>query len=409
MELLGNRNASLDIDEVFGTMAASGVIIDQMNVRTKEEAWRLWWEKAVREGHVRWALLPPTSPLPRNPLNHDSENVNCAMPSFSARHLASSGSGLDTVTPLGPVTVEHGVVEMPARWAGDCKLIRRLGRVHRDITGLLCRDITLILFGGNNWTRSLRVARAFGGGRYTSKKILILAQVLKHNFYRAQLAVLTRSEEAFRPAFRNQYYQYIWSDFMLLQSVHMMTINEGVAFLADVWNDNCMIDVAVVMGSTEQPTERLAALDFGAKDTSDRTVLIIVELPDGSIPLSFNEQDQSPSLHKVGVTVAVDITDVENARKHSALSLSDRNEYPISMGGGRCIRCKSTQTATVLKQVEYLASESLQIPLPSQGRAGVLRLRIKQQHRAIKPRRAGFWSRGRNSRRRRLRTGILGR
>ncbi|KAL8999185.1 MAG: hypothetical protein Q9188_005949 [Gyalolechia gomerana] len=295
MELLGNRSATEAVDEVFGTMAASGVVVEQMDIGSKEEAWRLWWEKAVCEGHTRWALLPPTSLQ----TTQDCHNYNCVMPPFSTRHQASSCSGLDTVRPLGPVKVEDGVVTMVGRWVGTCKIVRRLGRVHQDANGLLHRDITLILFAANNWTRALRIARASGGGRYTRKRILIIAQMLKHNFYRAQLAVTSGTEDDFRPRLRDQYQRYLWSDFMLLQSVQMMVMNEGVVFLAETENEGLITDVMLVTGTDEQPSGRLAAVDFGAKNTSGRTLLTVVEVTDDHLtdPTAATHHG-FPSLHK---------------------------------------------------------------------------------------------------------------
>ncbi|KAL2051862.1 hypothetical protein ABVK25_007777 [Lepraria finkii] len=340
MELLGNRTASLPVDEVFGTMAASGVVIEQLGVQSREEAWHLWWEKAVTEGHVRWALLPPAVPGLDGATNQREGYHNCAMPACSKRHLASSSSGLDTVTPLGPVEVEGGTVTMDGRWAGVCKPIRRLGRVHQDTNGLLHRDITLILFASNNWTLSLRVARAFGGGRYTRRKIFVIAQVLKHNFYRAQLAVLSHTEDDFRPRFRNQYYKFIWSDFMLLQSGHMMIMNEGVSFLAELQNDVFKADIVVVTEGRAPPSGRLMAVDFGAVSTSGRTLLTVVEIPEDLVNRSAVKGHESLSYHKMGVAMALEVRDLDNARKYSAFALSDTNIYRFSVGGSRCIGCR---------------------------------------------------------------------
>jgi hypothetical protein len=60
MELLGNRKATVPVDEVYGIMAACGVEIEPIAGESRNQAWARWWEAAVRQGHVRWALLPPT-------------------------------------------------------------------------------------------------------------------------------------------------------------------------------------------------------------------------------------------------------------------------------------------------------------------------------------------------------------
>ena len=396
MELLGNRTASLAVDEVFGTMAASGVVVDQLDVENKEEAWRLWWEKALTEGHVRWALLPPTSPSSGHTLN----DINCAMPSFAARHLASSGSGLDSITPLGPVKVDDaGAVTLTGRWVGVCKVTCRLGRVHQDASGLLHRDLTLIFFTSNKWTRALRVARAFGGGRYTSNKIMIIAQILKHNFHRAQMAVLSGTESEFKPRFRNSLYQYIWSDFMLLQSVQMMVMNEGIAFLAEIRNDECSIDIAIVIGTDELPSGTLLAIDFGAITTSGRILLTIVELSNNIVDWSCPAEQGPPPAHKVGVTLAMQCTDLIQAKKYSALTLSNNTIYEVSMGGQRCFRCGLNGLIGEGKKIVQTSDGTLRRPAINDDTRRLLFLKIRRQNQAMKKGRA----KGSSSSRRRQR------
>lgn len=383
MELLGNRKATEAIDEVFGTMAASGVVVEQQNVESKEEAWRLWWEKAIREGHIRWALLPPTSPPPGTSLYQSYPTFNCAMPPFSTRHLASSGSGLDKVDPLGPVSVEDGVVTMPGRWVGVCRITCRLGRVYQDANGLLHRDMTLILFAKNRWTRSLRITRAFGGGRYTRKQILVIAQVLKHNFYRAKHAVLLKKEDDFRPVFKNKYYQFLWSDFMLLQTTQMMVMNEAVAYLAEVQNEEHSADIIIAIGADENPCGNLFAVDFGAKNTSDRFVLTIVEVTDEHLSQEFVAQGISPSVHKVGVTAAVEITDPVRAKKYSAIALSDSNKYYFRIGGRSCFRCASAHPFARDGNLEDTALEPLRHLEFDHKMRRLLMGKLRQQRHAI--------------------------
>jgi hypothetical protein len=60
-ELLGNREATGPVDEVYGIMAASTVKIDPIKGETREEAWERWCEAAILKGHIRWLMLPPAS------------------------------------------------------------------------------------------------------------------------------------------------------------------------------------------------------------------------------------------------------------------------------------------------------------------------------------------------------------
>jgi hypothetical protein len=95
-ELLGNREATGPVDEVYGIMAASTVNIDPIKGDTREEAWERWCEAAILKGHIRWLMLPPASAAAKI---GSTSSPNCALPFFSLRYHLSSASYLDSFTP----------------------------------------------------------------------------------------------------------------------------------------------------------------------------------------------------------------------------------------------------------------------------------------------------------------------
>jgi hypothetical protein len=103
MELLGELTSTVPEDEVYGLMAASGVILSQANVKGKgkDKAWAQWWEEARRTGHIRWALL--ATDIPAAAADPPTMPRNCIMPGFSVRHIASRNSNLDYVQLYGQV------------------------------------------------------------------------------------------------------------------------------------------------------------------------------------------------------------------------------------------------------------------------------------------------------------------
>jgi hypothetical protein len=158
MELIGNRKATVPVDEVYGIMAASTVEIDPVKGETREEAWERWCEAAVLKGHIRWLMLPPGSSTAKP---GSASRINCVLPCFSERHDLSSASFLDSVMPFGSPTAKDGTFTLTGRYIGSCKLIRRLGSTHRSKSGFYHRDITLILFSQGKWSIALQGARAF--------------------------------------------------------------------------------------------------------------------------------------------------------------------------------------------------------------------------------------------------------
>lgn len=338
MELLGNRTATIPEDEIYGLMAASGVLLKRTSYIGKDKVWALWWEEAIRTGHFRWALLPPSIPsTPEPPHVHR----NCIMPSVSVRHLASTNSVLDSVQPYGSVSVQNGTVSMIGHLAGRCTIIRRLGRIQlEEIDGTVFREITLILFSSNDWHLALHIAAAFGAGRYNPKQRAIIAQILVENYYRAKLAVLKQRRRAFRPRFRNALQIRIWSDFMTLQAGIMRVMNDAVAFLAIVRN-GVVTTETVVLTDGEKPEGTLWTVDFGATNDSEKTLLTVVKssASEGSPLVSSLEAP----LHKVGVTTYLELTySLKDALYYSRLFLNPQEPLQqFHVGGDACSMCSA--------------------------------------------------------------------
>lgn len=125
-------------------------------------------------------MLPPAMLLTEEALELTCESVLC-----SKRHMLSSSSGLDAVTPYGPVIVSQGTVSLIARYIGPCTILCKLGPVHQYDKGWVHRDLTLIVYSNGVWSSAIDVAVAFGAGRYSNKKLFLIAQVLKNNYGRA--------------------------------------------------------------------------------------------------------------------------------------------------------------------------------------------------------------------------------
>ncbi|MCJ1359090.1 MAG: hypothetical protein MMC33_009090 [Icmadophila ericetorum] len=341
LELLGNKKATIPEDEVYGLMAASGVVLKQTNIVGKGKVWKLWWEEAIRTGHFRWAVLPPSIPDIPEPLHVQR---NCIMPSFSTRHLASLNSVLDSVQPLGPVSVQNGTVSMMGRSVGRCNIIQRLGRIELDQTdGTVYRDITLILFSANNWQLALRIAAVFGAGRYRPKQRAIIAQVLVINFYRAKLAVLQHRERAFRPRFRNQLQATIWSDFMTVQMAFMCVMNDAIAFLADIRNGLAVTE-AVVLTDREIPKGNFWAIDLGATNQSEKTMLTVIQAPSGTQAEALPLSSSDVPLHRIGVTTYAQLTSsLKHALYYSRHMIGPREPLQqFCIGGDACPICSNT-------------------------------------------------------------------
>lgn len=321
MELPGNRKATVPVDEVYGCMAASGVILSPTSGETKADAWARWCEEAVRQGHIRWILLPATL----GSVLH-GEQRNCVLPPFASRHDISGCSGLDRVEPLGQPMVSEGCVAATARMVGSARILRRLGHIHEPEHGTIHRDITLILFAGGSWTLALKLVWAFGGGRYNTRQARVIAQVLVQSYARAVRTVTCHKEKAFRPVLSSNFQQFVWNDFLVLQQSRMLPVNVGEAYLCELMMPragNLKCYTVIVVGQTP-PKSSLHALDFEAQASDGRLVLMVVE------PASL--RDGTKSFHKVGMTLGIS--------EEVARLWADIPHQSVKIGGFGCSGCR---------------------------------------------------------------------
>jgi DNA-binding NarL/FixJ family response regulator len=335
MELLGNRTASFPDDEIYGAMAASGVTIEPGKVSGQENVWALWWEEAILQGHHRWFLLPPVI------LDYKTwaPSRNCVMPNFKIRGKASQNSGLDTVrVKSGDVSILDGSINASARWAGNCHVVKYLGRVHEDRSGQLHRDLTLILFANGSWSLALRLVAAFGGGRYNLKQSLAIAQILQTNHRRAIAAVNTHRERNMVLRDLTSYQNIVWADFMRLVMSQMIPMNDGVAYLVELGNAVETTDVVIVTDGN-QPLRRLQALDFGIQTAGERTPLMIVAAR-GTTSSTLSGRPEAH--HKIGMSLPIMICENLTKAHTYKCHVVEPGTRSFKIGGLNCWYCPNS-------------------------------------------------------------------
>ena len=345
MELLGNRNATVPVDEVFGAMAASGIMIDTQGIAQKEEAWRLWWEKAVTLGHLRWILFTPFATMISLNRPQRYPESNCVMPSFSTRHVSSGGLEISKIEKSGEVKVREGVVTLPGRWAGVCRIGPRLGRLHRGAGNITYAGISLVLLAACNWRCALGIVRALSDGKFTFPKLLVIARLLIDNFQTVEHAVATNTEPLHKMVFREprSRSRNIWLDFLHLQSANIRFLLNGVIYLAQLFNEKYCTDIAIVTDSYLAPGKHLLALDFGALDSDYKVILTIVEVSDDHLNEPTSAHVPAHSFHKIGMATTSILGRPSRIKRYSAFGLSDTRLYSLSIGGKRCFRCGGSE------------------------------------------------------------------
>jgi hypothetical protein len=151
MQLAEFRDATVLDDEIYALMSAARVVIYLLLDHNSSPAhiWQMWWTRAIREGHLRWALLPVFSSqsmtLKANPKPNQSSVWNCAMPVFGDHTQASRKSTIDRVSTFGKVDVTAGTISAVGRLVGTAFLDVYLGKC--DLSELdSVRSVALVGF-----------------------------------------------------------------------------------------------------------------------------------------------------------------------------------------------------------------------------------------------------------------------
>lgn len=361
IEMLGNRHAFLPVDEIYGIMAVSTVEITVQPKESRESAWKRWLEAALTAGHLRWLMIPPAMLSTKDASELTCEGVLC-----SKRHELSSASGLDTVSPYGPVVVFESTVSLATRHIGPCTILRKLGPVYRCDKGWVHRDLTLIVYSEGVWSSAIDIAVAFGSGRYSNKQLIRIAQVLKNNYDRALRFIQRRVENKFYPILQSEVHRFVWADFLQLLSRSVMdTMNFGVGYLIRVQCPTTQMSfLTVLVTSGLRPQGDLVAFDCNARSADRRHTLLIGERSATKV----QKQASDPTLiwHKAGVTISVG--------EVYAFGWDDIPLETTNVGGSRCQVCKRISASDINVQ------PSLRIPRPRRDHARTIRKVLWKRH-----------------------------
>lgn len=345
MTLISQRHCSVPQDMIYGGMAASGVQIDVAQAERVEDIWRLWWEQAIKQQHVRWACCAIMWKTPGVPLT--IPNYNCAMPHFEVRQIASDVLNMNKVEPLGPMELNNGTVSLYGWDVGVCKIVAHLGHYHgitRDGVWIQCPNTTFVLWCRGSFKLAFRIATAFSAGHFHVRKLHLIAQVLKCNYSKAIWAIKNYRQDFFHPVFRSYEQLRVYAHFTSLQGHHLRSVaGTGLeVYLASISNTITTTDVAVLMPG-QAPKGNLRALDFNAihghvhgKDEFDGRFLTIVKTPEISTPSNSRYPPENETLHKVGVTLPVKFFFLEMYGQHD---FEDDEPQLFHIGGASCTSC----------------------------------------------------------------------
>lgn len=351
MEAPLDRAATLEEDEIYALMEASGVTIAAEKSCSKENLWKSWWETAIRGGNLRWALLINGGSWPGLVI---SEEWNCVMPPCQSRCHASLRSHLNFVEPLGFVGLSDGTVKTSGIWAGNCSDITYIGHYDSVFLPMLSWKSafsTMTLFGKGDYDLTRRVIASFSYDLFNHDDIQTLARLLCQQYPACRLWYDGEPSD-YKLRWNNDkerdlVYSYSreWENFF--------TSSIGCElYLCSIENDYKKTDVIIQVGQPI-PSGNLIALDVNAVPENQRAtpdslprVLLIVRVPDEQ-PTEGNENSpashrQNSTLHKVGITLPIGYEPrLEKAEELNCHFTRGGALETYSIGGRSCAFCET--------------------------------------------------------------------
>jgi hypothetical protein len=317
MELPAHRKSTYLEDEIYGLMGASGVVIAPMTNAKIEEIWGTWWEKAIQEGHLIWALLPRY-------LQMTADDCNCVMPSFKGRLQSLSQNQISRTPPLGPVEVQDGTVKFSGFLAGTCTIVKAFGRIKNN-TVLMLRE--LIEFSNGDLGLARQLCAAFTSGTHNREDSDSVAE-WECAFYHWRLKTNL-------PNASEDIYQNTEDSPGELKGLLVNYISEGNVFLALV--QNSFKTTPILVSSDEQtPEGQLLAIDLNAKaaEGKESRMLMIVSVPSA-------ENTDNRSLHRFGISSELLIMEDQDVGKAEQINghVYDTQIETFEVGGKTCWYC----------------------------------------------------------------------
>lgn len=309
--LAKDRNCAFRSDELYGLMSASGVIIEPLTFSEDvEKAWKIWWESALRKGHIIWAMQA-------------TNNLqNCIMPAYRARCDTVLESRMTSPARIDTIEVSEGTVSLLGRYGGRCNVKMFLGSGQRGQAKSFLNRV--LMKTGGNFDIMVRVYTAMNIGR-SARTELTSKVAWRCARYRWNVANIKPTEE----------------ELASMEAQHgkekplpILLPYTGYAYLGTITINGTTTDALLWLNGNNPTvqTEELMALDVNARDgNSDlkSKIFMVVTQPRGS-----RVGDRGPTLHKIGITSPVPVVEFERTDLDQ---IEDWRRYYV--GGKACQVC----------------------------------------------------------------------
>ena len=329
MRLALHRECLAPEDEIYGLMAASEVVVPPLYDIGLNAAWQRWWEKAIVNGHIMWAMMRTSNSKRSDP---GRQGGNCIMPSAYFRHDAINFSGVEVgVRPYATLELDEGSVSFVGRIAGTCTIEMCVGDLAEGMSAKVIQDVVSTVSG--NVEVMTRFCTALSLGLLDAAEVSTWAKSACDD-YRARTNGL--------PISRDQ--RQMATSYESWMNRHRNNLRYGKTYLGTI--DNQFGTTDILVNADEAPKGRLLALDVGTnmlKDDQDDAqnhgyaedqVFMIIRVPAG-------KDGVRETLHKVGTTSNIFVPASKKVSRATAWggTVLEENFDRYRIGGASCSYC----------------------------------------------------------------------
>ena len=355
MEAAYLRESTIQEDEIYGLMGASGVTIEPDPTKTLEMLWKRWWEETISLGHIRWLMLSWESGYP-NLDDMGYTRTGCVVPPSRKRSTASSLSGLHNCGPYGAVNVGEDCVKVPGYCVGTCSSFVHLGSATKASDVHSCW-MTVAGLGRGDLDLTMRIVAAMWFNPPFEMDLWSISNILCSEYLLSSAHIKSKSSlHDLRQSFDDRQYKLLNE---LSQDICTLWGACGLdLYLTTIENNLRKTNVIVQASEPIAPGEFLA-LDLNAKNSDwggSRVLMIAQTVREATTDKHINSSEPSSFLHKAGITMRVRLDETGKSKTGALTDTwnpSSLEHFTFPLSRASCSVCH-IQDNTALKIRQWL-------------------------------------------------------
>ena len=332
MQLASYRQSEHEVDQIYGLMAASGVVITPIEGESLNEAWRRWWEAAIAAGHSFFALLPT---LKDHSAPDSGPYSNCIMPALIVRTECIGRARLSDIPLMGRVTLVRSTLKAWGRRDGTVKIDHCLGK--EDKLPMTMQE--LLMFYRRDTVITERFLLATSAAHETSRNFV--TRMMR----RLRDLVLFSGHMDNQAGLASDAIDEIYASWAIETQYQFSREFPADLYLATINTGKQKIDI-LIPSADRIPQGKLFAIDFNALDRKSTQTPHESRKRPMIVHVSENKLSSGQALHKISMAHPVVYwrsEELYESWSHEDVAILSRATQiqQFSIGGEACLYCRS--------------------------------------------------------------------